>query len=372
MALLTGEPRSATVRAETPSRVLRLERERFEALVRTQPSSFLAIARVLSRRLAAANRVRLVEEQALAAGVDGRPRAAAGRAAPGGARGEPPGGARRAGVALRRRREHPVARTWPRSGSARAGGGTVVRDVLRERLRRETRTRRETRGRAETLAARLAAGGAWEAALGVLAAHADARALAATLARALRAVPPLAVRSRPAVDRAPGRRGGLATTRNLRWRGPPAYEGRGDPARAMEVLRRALGGALRAPDRDDGPRLAHEISRLALATGERRWPAWRSPARHGRGADPAVAWGWPSRACGSPSGAALILVAAWPGTPPDRRFVTLLVAAIAAMLSRAVPDFAVGPGPGRGMDPVRRGPPDRGAGRARVARSGSS
>src|SRR5262245_13206107 len=70
MALLTGEPRSATIRAEKPSRVLRLDRDRFEALVRAQPSSFLAIARVLSRRLAAANRVRLVEEQALAAGVE--------------------------------------------------------------------------------------------------------------------------------------------------------------------------------------------------------------------------------------------------------------------------------------------------------------
>src|SRR5215470_10180113 len=70
MALLTGEPRSATIRAEMPSRVLRLDRDRFEALVRAQPSSFLAIARALSRRLAAANRVRLVEEQALAAGVE--------------------------------------------------------------------------------------------------------------------------------------------------------------------------------------------------------------------------------------------------------------------------------------------------------------
>jgi CRP-like cAMP-binding protein len=69
-ALLTGEPRSATVRAEARSRVLRLDRERFESLVREQPSSFLAIARGLSRRLASANRVRLVEEQALAAGVE--------------------------------------------------------------------------------------------------------------------------------------------------------------------------------------------------------------------------------------------------------------------------------------------------------------
>ena len=39
--------------------------------------------------------------------------------------------------------------------------------------------------------------------------------------------------------------------------------------------------------------------------------------------------------------ATLVVVAAWPGAPPGRRFVTLLLAAIAAMLSRSVPDFAV-------------------------------
>ncbi|HWC04203.1 MAG TPA: hypothetical protein VHF87_15720 [Methylomirabilota bacterium] len=50
--------------------MLRLDRERFKTLVREQPSSFLAIARVLSRRLASANRTRLVEEQALAARVE--------------------------------------------------------------------------------------------------------------------------------------------------------------------------------------------------------------------------------------------------------------------------------------------------------------
>jgi CRP-like cAMP-binding protein len=70
MALLTGEPRSATILAEVQSRVLRLDRERFEELGREQPSSFLAIARVLSRRLASANRVRLAEEQALAARLE--------------------------------------------------------------------------------------------------------------------------------------------------------------------------------------------------------------------------------------------------------------------------------------------------------------
>ena len=339
MALLTGEPRSATVRAETPSRVLRLERERFETLVRTQPSSFLAIARVLSRRLAAANRVRVVEEQALTAGVDG---ALARLPAE-----------RLQAVLEASLLEEPAALASLSGDDASTlsadltalglggAGGAAVRDVLRERLRRELGPV-ETRRRAETLAARLAAGSAWEAALGILAAHADTTALAAMLARALRAVPPLPTdRARRWIERL----GDEVALRDpdLALARAAAYEGRGDPARAMEVLRRALGGALSTPNRDDGPRLAHEISRLALATGERPVAGVALRPRVTGEAPTPRSWGWPSRA-GLAVAATLILVTAWPGTPPDRRFVTLLVAAIAAMLSRAVPDFAVGLG----------------------------
>jgi CRP-like cAMP-binding protein len=339
MALLTGEPRSATVRAETPSRLLRLERERFEALVRTQPSSFLAIARVLSRRLAAANRVRLVEEQALAAGVDGAlarlPAERLQAVLEASLLEEPP-----ALASLSGDRASTLTADLADLGVGGAGG-TAVRDVLRERLRRELGPM-ETRRRAEALAARLAAAGAWEAALGVLASHADATALAAMLARALRAVPPLPPdRARRWIERL----GDEVALRDpdLALARAAAYEGRGDPARAMEVLRRALGGALSAPNRDDGPRLAREISRLALATGERPVAGVALRPRVTGEAPTPRSWGWPSRA-GLAVAATLVLVAAWPGTPPDRRFVTLLLAAIAAMLSRAVPDFAVGLG----------------------------
>jgi di/tricarboxylate transporter len=121
------------------------------------------------------------------------------------------------------------------------------------------------------------------------------------------------------------------------------HESRGEQARAMDVLRRALGGALSAANRDDGPRLAREMSRLALATGERpvAGVALR-PRVTGEASIPRTG-GWASRACLAVA-AALALVAAWPGTAADRRFVVLLLAAIAAMLSRAVPDFAVGLG----------------------------
>src|SRR5262249_40597295 len=53
MALLTSGPRSATVRAESAGRLLRLDRARFLRLVREEPDVLLAIAATLSRRLQA-------------------------------------------------------------------------------------------------------------------------------------------------------------------------------------------------------------------------------------------------------------------------------------------------------------------------------
>jgi di/tricarboxylate transporter len=220
-------------------------------------------------------------------------------------------------------------------------GGVVVRDLLRERLRRELGPV-ETRRRAEALAEGLAGHGAWDAALGVLAANADAKALATMLGRALRAVPPLpAEHARRWIERVDDET--VARDADLALARATVHESRGEQARAMDVLRRALGGALSAANRDDGPRLAREMSRLALATGERpvAGVALR-PRVTGEASIPRTG-GWASRACLAVA-AALALVAAWPGTAADRRFVVLLLAAIAAMLSRAVPDFAVGLG----------------------------
>jgi anion transporter len=53
MALLTNSPRTATIKAETDSEVLRLERAAFLDLVRQEPSVALAVAATVSRRLAA-------------------------------------------------------------------------------------------------------------------------------------------------------------------------------------------------------------------------------------------------------------------------------------------------------------------------------
>jgi di/tricarboxylate transporter len=58
MALLTNQPRSATIRAETEGEVLRLGRAHFLELVRREPGVALAIAATLSRRLAITQRPR--------------------------------------------------------------------------------------------------------------------------------------------------------------------------------------------------------------------------------------------------------------------------------------------------------------------------
>src|SRR5262249_54904275 len=160
----------------------------FEALVRAQPSSFLAIARVLSRRLAAANRMRLVEEQALEAGVE----ANLDRLPP-----ERPESGIEASLldqpadlaVLSGDHADPLRMDLETLGVGREGGA-VVRDLIRDRLLRDEGPA-QVRRRAEVLSMRLAAAGAWDAALGVRAQHADAHSLATMLARAPRAVPPL-------------------------------------------------------------------------------------------------------------------------------------------------------------------------------------
>src|SRR5262249_5092925 len=75
-------------------------------------------------------------------------------------------------------------------GMGPSGSGTV-RDILRERLRREEGPA-HVRSRAEARAGRRASAGAWDGARGGLAAHAKGKALGAIRAQALRARPPLA------------------------------------------------------------------------------------------------------------------------------------------------------------------------------------
>src|SRR5450631_410908 len=59
IALLTNEPRTATVRAQEDGELLRLDQARFLDLVRRDPSVSLAIAASLIRRLRVADAARL-------------------------------------------------------------------------------------------------------------------------------------------------------------------------------------------------------------------------------------------------------------------------------------------------------------------------
>ena len=52
MALVTGDPRSATVVALSPTRLLRLDKERFRVLSERHPVFLRELARVLCRRIA--------------------------------------------------------------------------------------------------------------------------------------------------------------------------------------------------------------------------------------------------------------------------------------------------------------------------------
>ena len=72
MALLTGRPRSASVRAETPAEVLRLDRGRFLDLVRREPQIGLALAATLCERLRRAHVPSADVSEAVTAGPDVR------------------------------------------------------------------------------------------------------------------------------------------------------------------------------------------------------------------------------------------------------------------------------------------------------------
>src|SRR5262245_63887563 len=70
MALFTGEPRSATIRADSPSTILQMPRDRFLALVVREPTISLTIAATLSQRLRSANEARVEHAGFVAAAIE--------------------------------------------------------------------------------------------------------------------------------------------------------------------------------------------------------------------------------------------------------------------------------------------------------------
>ncbi|MBA2447565.1 MAG: cyclic nucleotide-binding domain-containing protein [Chloroflexi bacterium] len=334
MALLTAEPRSATVRAEADGEVLGLEQARFVDLLRRDPSIALTIAARLSRRLSAADQTivqseRLTDhgvERALERLVPERHRQLleasvleqVSRAALGALFGSC------AGV---------VAEDLEMLGVVEGQSPGRVLHVLRTRFEREAGAE-PAQAFAQEAASRLAEAECWDEALGILARQGPRAAFLGVLGRAVRAVPPLS--SQPAMrwaeriaDEDAERDAELALLRGS------LHEERGDPAAAATLLRRALGAAL-VSDPASGGRLSAEITRLARG----------SDMAAGRG----VASGplplparWPDvrLILGLGAAAGLLVTAAVGAADPRWVFGLLLASAIALWMTRIVADFVV-------------------------------
>jgi CRP-like cAMP-binding protein/di/tricarboxylate transporter len=338
MALFTDAARSATVRAVAPARLVRLPRDRFLELARREPSVALIVATRLSERLQSANQARLLSERAAAAGAE-RELARL------------PADRRRAVLeasvldeptpeALRALFGAGAAQVADDLTAVGAGSGGVTPTVLR--VLRDAAARDAPGGegaRAAEAIARLAAASAWDAALAVAARQPDRAALAALLARALRAVPPLppehAGRWIARLVDDDVLHDAELTLARAEW-----LDRGGDRPRAIALLRRALGAALVGQDPAAGQRLSAEVARLAGAAAgaaARAGGAFRAhEARAPRG------WSWRAIVC--VAGSLILAGAAAAAGAPTERFLLLLLAAIALMAGRLVPDFAAGLG----------------------------
>ena len=261
MALLTQQPRSATVRADEDAEVLELAHDRLVALIRQEPAIGMAIAATLSRRLKAASEevargsraiVAAIEQEllrlpperrahCLRAGVLDEVSPAALRALFGAEAGQVAADLASLGVAP----------DLPTSGPCLQALRTIDE-------------REQGPGRAETLdraaAARLADAGCWNEALASLARQADRAGFVGLLGRALRAAPPLAFdRARPWLERLTDEE--AAGDAALALARVALHDARGHPALAMAVLQRALGAAIGGGDADGGRRLSAELAR---------------------------------------------------------------------------------------------------------------
>ncbi|MGH2453532.1 MAG: SLC13 family permease [bacterium] len=266
MALLTDEPRSATVRNEgAPGEVLRLERSRFFELIRREPTLVNSIAAQLTRRLQANARLILQSEHFIVSVVDH----ALARVDP----------ARRRQIlessvldevtpealrALFGPDADEVALHLAEAGIVRGPSAGPVLRVLRERFERAHPE--DWQHFAREAAARLADAGLWSAALPLYVRHAPREAFVEVIGRALRhsgGAP--SVEIAPWLDRVEDEE--AAHDAEIALAKAALYEERGTPDAALGVLQRAYGAALSHQNTPDARRLSEEVARLSMTSG---------------------------------------------------------------------------------------------------------
>lgn len=337
MALLTDEPRSATVRADSGgAEVLRLERERFLDLVRVEPTVAHIIAATLTRRLRSNIKFMVQGEQAIVSSVHQTL-----------SRHDPVVQEQILRAVLLDDLSPAVLKiafgddSLPLTAHLGEMGIDVAQPsariigVLREAAGRSLRPE-EIRRFAAATAPKLAEGQAWDPALGLLFRYGSREDFLATLAQAVRDREPLPPGDLPKwLDRITDDE----ATGNVEITLAKAalYEEREDPHAALSLLRRTLGVALQERQ-TGGRRLSAEIARLAGEIGA------ASPAALKFGLEIV-----PTRPIKGLVlrllliGAALIFAAFAfsPGMDPRARFVLLLGGAVALWISETVTPSAV-------------------------------
>jgi CRP-like cAMP-binding protein/di/tricarboxylate transporter len=334
MALLTGEPRSATVVSEGEGELLRLDHERFTEVVRRDPSIGLALSAALSRRLHGALRsikegdevVRAQVERHLARlPPDARDRVLHAALLP-----EATSSALQClfGAHAPEVSSELAALGW-RAEKPPAAAARALREAHSEHAGPEA-ARAVALGTLEGLAE----AGLWREALR-LAEEVDRPAFVAVLARALRAdaAPPEAFAELARLSDAEAAADPILAVERAAW-----HRGRGAPKEALALLQRALERAQEIGDERIAARAAAEIATLGAALGQ----AAPDGAASRFGLRAAFARAASGRAVAVAS--TLVLVAGAVGgslTSKPLAFLLLLGGAIVLWVAAILPDFVV-------------------------------
>jgi len=337
MALLTDEPRSASVRADAGgAEVLRLERERFLELVRQEPTVAHVIAATLTRRLRSNVKVIVQGEQALLSTVQQTL-----------ARHDPGTQEQLLRAVLLDDLSLQVLQTVFGEGAITIAAHLTelgvdlaqpagpVLGVLRDTAARTLGPEGIQQFAVET-AATLAGAHRCNAALGLLFRHGSRAGFLATLGQALRDPAPPARDDLPVwLDRVSDEE--AAQDVEIALAKAALYEQREDPAAALDLLRRTLGVTLQE-HHGGGQRVSAEIGRIAGEIGSTSSAALKFglelvPTRPIKGPVLRLLF----------IGTALILAAFAfsPGTDLRMRFALLLGGAVALWMSESVAPSAV-------------------------------